>query len=465
MGTKERSVDKRNKYFFSLGTIGRDMLYTLISMYLMFYMTDILNVSNWTLGWLTVIMMAMRIWDAVNDPVMGVIVDNTRSRWGKFKPWIAGGALISAIFTVLFFTNYGSDGTPFIVLFTLIYVFWEISFTANDIAYWSMMPTLTIDQKERERIGAMARICANIGLALVVVGITPITKALGGLTGSMQTGYLAFALIIAVIMVGGQCFTLFGVKEHKGLFIQQEKTTLRDLGRAIFKNDQLLVLAVSMTLFMIGYSITTSFGQYYFKYAYGNEDMYSIFGGVLILSQIGALFVFPLFSKRFARKILYAAATVLVVLGYLVFFFAPADMIFISIAGMLIFIGQAFIQLLMLVFLADSIEYGQWKLGKRNESVTFSIQPFINKIGSAAASGVVGITVIISGINAAATPADVTPEGLLIMKTAMLILPLICIVVGYFVYRFMFKIDKKFYDQIVTDLKNRGEIKDENSQV
>lgn len=461
MATSEKSVDKRNKYFFSLGTIGRDMLYTLISMYLMFYMTDILNVSNWTLGWLTVIMMVMRIWDAVNDPVMGVLVDNTRSRWGKFKPWIAGGALISAIFTVLFFTNYGSDGTPFIILFTLIYVFWEISFTANDIAYWSMMPTLTIDQKERERIGAMARICANIGLALVVVGITPITKALGGLTGSMQTGYLAFAIIIAVIMVGGQCFTLIGVKEHKGLFIQQEKTTLRDLGRAIFKNDQLLVLAVSMTLFMVGYSITTSFGQYYFKYAYGNEDMYSIFGGVLILSQIGALFVFPLFSKRFARKILYAAATVLVVLGYLVFFFAPADMIFISIAGMLIFIGQAFIQLLMLVFLADSIEYGQWKLGKRNESVTFSIQPFINKIGSAAASGVVGVTVIISGINAAATPADVTPEGLLIMKTAMLLLPLICIVVGYIVYRFMFKIDKKFFDQIVTDLKNRGEIQNE----
>lgn len=459
MRTMERSVDKRNKYFFSLGTIGRDMLYTLISMYLMFYMSEILNVSNWTLGWITVIMMAMRIWDAVNDPVMGVIVDNTRSRWGKFKPWIASGALISSIFTVLFFVNFGSDGTQFIVVFTIIYILWEISFTANDIAYWSMMPTLTIDQKERERIGAMARICANIGLALVVVGITPITQALGGLTGSMQTGYLIFAIIIAVIMIGGQCFTLFGVKENKTMFVQQDRTTLRELGRAIFKNDQLLVLAISMTLFMIGYSITTSFGQYFFKYAYGDEGMYSLFGGVLILSQIGALFVFPLFSKRYSRKILYGASTVLVVAGYIVFFLAPMDMIFISLAGMLIFIGQAFIQLLMLVFLADSIEYGQWKLGKRNESVTFSIQPFINKIGSAAASGVVGVTIIVSGINEAVTPKDVTPEGLLIMKAAMLILPLISIVIGYLVYRFMFKIDKKFFDQIVADLKDRGEIK------
>ena len=460
MKATEAVQDKRNKWFFSLGTIGRDMLYTLVSMYLLFYLTDILNVSNWTLGWITIIMMAMRIWDAVNDPIMGVIIDNTRSRWGKFKPWIAIGAAISAIFTVLFFTPYGNDGLLFVVIFTFIYILWEISFTANDIGYWSMMPSLTIDQKERERIGAMARICANIGLMLVVVGVTPITQMLGSLTGSMQTGYFIFALIIAVIMVGGQCFTLFGVKEKKGMFIKQDNTTLRDLARALFKNDQLLFTAISMTLFMIGYSITTAFGQYYFKYAYGDINMYSIFGGVLILSQIMALLVFPLFSRRYSRKKLYAAATALVFAGYVVFFLSPPDMFYISVAGALIFIGQAFIQLLMLVFLADTIEYGQWKLGKRNESVTFSIQPFINKIGSAAASSVVGLTVFISGINAAATPADVTPEGLLIMKAAMLILPLISIVLGYIVYKFKFKIDKEFYDRIVGELKERGEITD-----
>ncbi len=127
-------------------------------------------------------------------------------------------------------------------------------------------------------------------------------------------------------------------------------------------------------------------------------------------------------------------------------------MLWIGAAGILLFIGQAFIQLLMLMFLADTVEYGQWKLGKRNESVTFAIQPFINKMGGAIASGVVGVVVIISGINEAHSAADVTPGGLLIMKAAMLFLPLIFILAGYFLYRAKYKIDQAFFQKIVKEL-------------
>jgi Na+/melibiose symporter-like transporter len=141
------------------------------------------------------------------------------------------------------------------------------------------------------------------------------------------------------------------------------------------------------------------------------------------------------------------------------FFFSPMNMIPIGIAGMLIFLGQAFISLLMLMFLADTIEYGQWKLGKRNQSVTFSIQPLINKIGGAIATGIMTVTLIISGINSAKTPDDVTSGGLLIMKIAMLVVPLLCIIAGYIVYRFKYKIDKNYYDKIVSDLTERGDIK------
>lgn len=133
------------------------------------------------------------------------------------------------------------------------------------------------------------------------------------------------------------------------------------------------------------------------------------------------------------------------------------NMIPIGIAGILIFIGEAFIQVLMLMFLADTVEYGQWKLGRRNESITFSVQPFINKIGGAIASGIVGVTLIVSGINAAQTPNDVTETGLIIMKSSMLILPLISIAAGYFVYKAKFKIDKEFFEKIVSELKERGD--------
>jgi melibiose permease/lactose/raffinose/galactose permease len=142
-----------------------------------------------------------------------------------------------------------------------------------------------------------------------------------------------------------------------------------------------------------------------------------------------------------------------------VFFFAPMNMLPIGLAGILIFVGQAFIQLLMLMFLADTIEYGQWKSGKRNESVTFSIQPFINKIGGAIANGIVGVTIIISGINNAVTPDDVAPAGLLTMKIAMLVIPLIVIAAGYLIYLAKFKIDKEFFEKIVGDLRKRGDIK------
>ncbi|MEG2633903.1 MAG: MFS transporter, partial [Oscillospiraceae bacterium] len=239
---------------------------------------------------------------------------------------------------------------------------------------------------------------------------------------------------------------------------QEEHTTLKGMLRAIFKNDQLLYTAISMALFMIGYVTTTSFGQYFFKYAYGDINMYSIFGGVLGVSQIAALAVFPIFSKRYERKTLYAAATALVVIGYIVFFFAPMNMIFIGLAGMLLFVGQAFIQLLMLMFLADTIEYGQWKLGKRNDSVTFALQPFINKLGGAVASGIVGATVILSGINDAQTAADMTSGGLLMLKISMLVLPLLCILAGYMIYRKKYIIDKAMYDRILNELEERGDI-------
>ncbi len=171
-----------------------------------------------------------------------------------------------------------------------------------------------------------------------------------------------------------------------------------------------------------------------------------------------ALTVFPFFSSKFTRKALYRFATGLVVFGYLVFYFAPMDMVWIGVAAMLLFVGQAFIQLLVLMFMTDTVEYGQWKLGKRNESITFSVQPFINKIGGALANGIVGMTLVLSGINSAATPEDVTPGGITMMKVAMIFFPLACILLGYLVYLLQFKIDEKRFAEIITDLKARGDI-------
>ena len=450
---------RKNRVFFGLGTIGRDMFYSMISMYLMYYLTEILDLPDGTMWWMTGVLTVLRVFDALNDPVMGTLIDNVNTRHGKFKPPMLLGALLGGALAVLLFADLGLSGAAYVAFFAVVYLLWDIFYGANDIAYWSMMPALSLEQKERERIGAFARICANIGMFAVVVGILPLTGALTDALHDAKRAWLIFAVAVTLLMIGFQLFTLLGVKERRERFKKEEKTTLRQMFSVIFKNDQLLYTTVAMGLFMIGYSTTTGFGTYYFKYAFGDEGMYSVFAAILGVSQLAALMVFPAFSKRMDRKKLYGLATALVLIGYVIFFFAPMDMLFIGVSGVLIFVGQAFIQLLMLMFLADTIEYGQWKSGKRNESVTFSVQPLINKIGGAAASGIVGVTLILSGINRAETPADVTAEGLLMMKFAMLALPLLCIVAGYIVYRRKYKIDASMYKKIVADLERRGDIK------
>lgn len=455
---------KSNKYAFGIGTIGRDMSYTLLSMYLIFYLTDIRNFSSKMILILTGIIVAIRVFDAFNDPFMGLIVDNTKTKWGKFKPWILIGVIGSAFTASLMFHNFQVTDGVYIFLFTLFYMSWEIFYTMNDIAYWSMLPALSQDQKEREKIGGWARIFANIGLFTVVGGIVPITGILKDLTGDYQTAYFCYAIILALIMVSGQMVTLFFVKETVH-YKKQPDTKLKEMFTIIGKNDQLLWAGISMTLFMTGYMITTSFGLHFFKYAYKDESVYAIFGVILGVSQVIALLLFPTFSKRMSRNKLYFLSTVIIVTGYVVFFFAPMDILFIGAAGILMFFGQGILQLLILVLLADTIEYGQYKLGKRNESVSFAIQPFVNKLSGALSQGVVGVTLVVIGITDAIGVADVTDEMIYGMKSAMLILPLILILISYFLYNKFYKIDAKFYKKIVAVLEVRDGLTEEKDGV
>jgi len=448
-----------NRVTFGLGTIGRDMVYALVSMFLMFYLTDVINLPTGTMWWVAGIILIARIFDAFNDPFMGLIVDNTYTRWGKFKMWITIGAVTSPVFTILLFTDLGFQGRAYVVFFAVIYLMWGICYTVHDISYYSMLPGLSVDQKEREKIGALARIFANIGLFFVVVAIVPLTNLLGEKFGSPQKGYFIFSVCVSVFMSMGMCVTIFGVRETGIVTTKKQHTPLRELAGIIVKNDQLFFTMIALSLFMIGYMTTTSFGLYFFKYAYGDEGMFSIFSVVLGVSQLSALAAFQFFSKKFDRKTIYTGAIVSMTAGYLLFFFAPVStMLFIGVAGVLIFFGQSFIQLLMVMFLADSVDYGHWKLGKRNDSITFSIQPLINKLGGAVGSGVVSVVIIVSGIKDADTAADVTPSGLLMMKIAMLIFPLFCFLGSYLIYRMKYKIDSKFYERILSDLRERGEL-------
>ena len=463
----------RNTIAYGFGTIGRDMVYALVSMYFIFYLTDIVRLTAAQLSAMIAISVAVRVFDAVNDPFMGVIVDNTKTRWGRFKPWIAIGAVLSAVATLLMFSGFAISGWGAVAFFGIAYVLWEICYTINDISYWSMLPTLSLDKKERERIGSVARIFANVGLFFAVVAIVPLTEYFGERLGGQVQGWFAFALIVAVIMVFGQAVTLFGAKSSVLLADKgEESTSLREMFSIIVKNDQLAIIAVSMALFMIGYTTTTTFGIYYFKYVYGDQGMYSAFALVLGVSQLAALSVFPALASKFRRESLYAASILLIAAGYILFFFAPTTtIIFVGAAGVLIFVGQGVIQILMLMFLTDTVDYGHWKFRKRNDSVTFSIQPFIYKVGAAVATGVVGAVAILSGAHEAESAADIaggaaavalSPGGILLIKIGMFIFPLISIAAGFAVFKLKYRLTKERHAGILADLREWGEIREIN---
>ena len=443
--------DNRNRICFGLGTVGRDMFYSFEANTLLHFLTYVLDLPVWVFAAASMILSVMRIFDAFNDPITGLLIDNIRTPWGKFKPAILFGGVLSAITSILLFANIGT-GWSFVVIFGIAYLLWDVTYGINDIGYWTLLPVMSSDQKQRERNGTFARICANIGMYIVMVAWQPVTSALGD---TPQVWFWC-AVVIAGIYLLGLLFPLLGVKEKRVAPEEQESTSFRQMCRALAGNDQLMWTTLAMGLFMVGYCTTVNFAVTYMKYIFGNEGMYVVLVAVVGVSQLGTLAVYPKIAAKMNRRQLYTLGTVLVVIGYVVFFFAEVSIALIALGAVLVFVGQAFIQTLMLMFLADTVEYGQWKLGKRNESITFSIQPFINKIGGAIATGVVSITLLLSGVKTEGGTAEVIDAaGKLTIKSAMFVLPLVFILLGYVIYLKKYKIDEEFYGQILKDLEKR----------
>ena len=446
-----RKLDDRNRIFFGLGTVGRDMFYSFEANTILYFLSDVLHLQVWEFAAVSMVLSVLRIFDAFNDPITGLLIDNIRSPWGKFKPAILFGGVLSAVTSILLFANIGA-GWSFVIIFGIAYLLWDVSFGINDIGYWTLLPVMSSDQKQRERNGTFARICANIGMYIVMVAWQPVTSALGD---TPQVWFWC-AVVIAGIYLLGLLFPLLGVKEKRVAPEDQESTSFRQMWRALAGNDQLMWTTLAMGLFMVGYCTTVNFAVTYMKYIFGDEGMYVVLVAVVGVSQLGTLAVYPKIASKMNRRQLYTLGTVLVVIGYIIFFFAEISIAVIALGAVLVFVGQAFIQTLMLMFLADTVEYGQWKLGKRNESITFSIQPFINKIGGAIATGVVSITLLLSGVKVEGGTAEtIDAAGKLTIKSAMFVLPLVFILLGYVIYLKKYKIDEKFYSQILKDLEEK----------
>ena len=150
-----KNLDRRNKYCFGLGTIGRDMFYSFEANALLYFLSNVLSLPLKVFASVSLVLSVLRIADALNDPITGLVIDNIHTKWGKFKPAILVGGVLSVVFYLILFGNIGT-GTAYVIFFAVAYILWDISYGINDIAYWTLLPALTQDQKQREKYGAFA---------------------------------------------------------------------------------------------------------------------------------------------------------------------------------------------------------------------------------------------------------------------------------------------------------------------
>ncbi len=445
-----RKQEERNRYFFGLGTIGRDMLYAFKTNTLLYFLSNVLSLPIQTFAAASLVLSLLRIVSAVNDPIIGMVIDNIQSPWGKLKPAILAGGIGSAVLSLVIFSDIGT-GAAYILVFALVNVLWDLCYGFNDIAYWTMLPALSAEQRQREKNGAFARLCANAGCYIALIFWEPATSALGNTPGA----WFRVAAFISAVYLAGLCFPLFGVKERGAGRAGRPRSTAKKMWKAMAANDQLMWLALMIVLNAVCYFLTLGFAAYYMQYLYGDRGMYAVLSAVGGAGQILAMALFPMLS-RFSRSQILTAAIFFNILGYILFIFADSSMLLVAAAAVLVYFCQAVIQLLEVLFMADTIEYGQWKLGERNEAVTFSAQTLANKVASALATGIVSVTVVLAGIKRGNVAAEsISMYGALTVKTAMCVVPIFLLLCCYYIFRKKYVISQTFYKRILKDLKER----------
>ena len=187
----------KEKISYGLGAVGKDMVYMLSASYILYYYQDVLGVSAIAMG---IILLAARIFDAFNDPIMGIVVAKTRTRWGKFRPWLMIGTITNAVILfAMFAAPPALDGKGLVAYAAVTYILWGVTYTMMDIPYWSMIPAFTSTGKEREGLSTLARSCAGAGSAIVTVITMMAVYKLG--VGDEKTGFMWFSLIVALLFI------------------------------------------------------------------------------------------------------------------------------------------------------------------------------------------------------------------------------------------------------------------------
>ncbi|MBE5962152.1 MAG: hypothetical protein E7256_12365 [Lachnospiraceae bacterium] len=473
-------LDSRTKWSYCIGATGRDMAYALVNMYLITYIQYTMKLTVAQFGVISVCIVICLIWDAINDPMMGIIIENSHLKHGKYRPFILTGMLLNAVIIVLLFTI-RPKGWLFVIFFGITYLLWGMTYTMNDIAYWGMLPSLSSNPNVRNTLVTLMSIFICIG-QFAVAGVVPVIVA-----GNAVKAYRYTALIVTLCFVGFQLLTFFGVKE-KERKDSPDKLSLKGMFQVILRNDQLIPVGIAFLLFNIGSGLLIVFAVNFFYFEYGYAEGGNLVFLFTVMYGLGTLIsqaVFAFLSSHFTRLSLLRTFTLILITSYAMLmmfgYVLPKNIVLLNIIGFVIFFSQGFYNLVLIVMLNNTIEYDEYKFNERHDSVISAVRSFTAKLGGAINQGISALVLIISGIYAISQRItdleiesgkgavsseqvlsqansyihEVQPYQTLVLRIGMVAIPIVTILSSYFLIKKKYKIDEKEYDRIVQAIEMR----------
>ena len=471
--TADGGVRKKGKLgqriAYACGNLGQSAFYNAMSTYFIVYVTGCLfsgvdkALAAKLIGVITSLVVIIRIAEIFIDPLLGNLIDNTNTKWGRFRPWQFFGGLISAVLLAVIFSGMfglvNVNTTLFIVLFVITFVVLDVFYSLRDISYWGMIPALSSDSHERSTYTALGSFTGSIGYNGITVVVIPIvsyfTWTLTGAKGEGQAGWTSFGIIVGLLGILTAWTVAFGTKESTNALRAKAQKNGNPLEafKALFQNDQLLWVALSYLLYAIANVATTGVLLFLFKFVLDNQAAYSMTGVIALVAGLIMAPLYPILNKRIPRRVLYIVGMTSMIVAYILLGLFSTNMTVVFIALVLFYIPGTLIQMTAILSLTDSIEYGQLKNGKRNEAVTLSVRPMLDKIAGACSNGIVGAVAIAAGMIGNATAADMTAANIRIFEICAFYVPLAVIILSGVVFLLKVKITEKMHDGIVRQLE------------
>lgn len=394
-------LSRKEKLSFTVAAFGRSGIYTIMTMFYMVFLVDVVFQGMKNAGvTASSIILAGRIFDAANDPIMGMIVDRTRTKWGKMRPYLLFSPVPIAITTVLLFwaPGFASDGAK-IAYAAVTYILWGVMFTIQDVPFWGLSAVITPNEQERTSFLSTARLGSTFG------GILPslLIPVLRNSTLGLKNGYLVGATIFALLGAALSSLAFFNTKERVE---QSEKTpSLKESVQMVAKNKVLLIVIMAAILgsTMVIANISADYISNYLILQNGNNGFVpkgTVLTTLTIAIGVGmvpAMAVFPLLRKKFSLKQIYIGSSLFGVIAhmacYLIFVGNVEHINLYLLWVCLFFMGfpLGIYNVITYALIADSVDYIEWKTGKRSEGVCFAFQTFLSKVTAGIAGVATGI--------------------------------------------------------------------------